>query len=293
MVDRPLGGLLLCVSVTALSAMGFCVSASAAIDQGTWFDGGDLVPALITFHDMPGSSEQAFISSLGGRIKYTYDLVPTIAAWLPEQAMTTLGASAGVARVERDVATYSLDAELANSWGVEHIGAGPAHASGNRGTGVKVGIIDSGIDYRHPELSASYAGGWDFVNNDGDPRDDYGHGTKVAGVVGAADDGSGIVGVAPRADLYAYKVLDSSGRGSYSDVIAALDRAVADGISVVNMSFGSVQDPGQAVRDACTAPRRRAWCSWPRPGTTERWTARAIPSCTRRVTPPLSRWAPR
>jgi len=210
-----------------------------------------LAPTLITFRDTPGVSEQALIASLGGRIKYTYDLVPTIAAWLPEQAVTTLSADPGVLRIEADAQIFTLDTELESSWGVEHIGAGVAHASGNKGAGVKVGIIDSGIDYTHPELTANYAGGWDFVNNDADPRDDYGHGTQVAGIVGAADNGTGMVGVAPEADLYAYKVFDSSGNGSYSDVIAALSRAIDDGIGVVNMSFGSEGDPGQAFRDAC------------------------------------------
>jgi subtilisin len=141
--------------------------------------------------------------------------------------------------------------ELTNAWGVERIGAGFAHASNNMGTGVKVGIIDSGIDYTHPDLSANYAGGWDFVNNDDDPRDDFGHGTLVAGIIGAVYDGQGIVGVAPEASLYAYKILDSSGGGTYDRVIAALDRAIADGMDVINMSFGSFGDPGLAVLEAC------------------------------------------
>jgi len=132
-------------------------------------------------------------------------------------------------------------------------GAGVGDVTGDKGTGVKVVCIDSGIDYTHPELSARYSGGWDFVNDDGDPRDDYGHGTQVAGIVGAADDDTGIVGVAPEANLYAYKVFDASGNGSYSDVIAALGRAITDGIDVVNMSLGSQQDPGQAFRDACNS----------------------------------------
>lgn len=143
-----------------------------------------------------------------------------------------------------------VDDELINSWGVRRIGAGFVHDY-NKGTGVKVGIIDSGIDYTHPELSANYAGGWDFVNNDDDPRDDFGHGTLVAGIIGAVDDGQGVVGVAPEASLYAYKILDSSGNGTYDRVIAALDRAIADGMDVINMSFGSLGDPGQAVFDAC------------------------------------------
>lgn len=237
------------VVLVASFSTAFCVLTDATVHGQT--QAGDLVPTLITFRDSPGAIEQAFVSSLGGQIKYTYDLVPTIAAWVPEEAVTSLASYAGVLRVEPDIQIRAFDAELTNSWGVERIGAGTAHASGNTGAGVKVGIIDSGIDYTHPDLSSSYAGGWDFVNDDSDPRDDYGHGTMVAGIVGAADNGLGIVGVAPDADLYAYKVFNSSGKGSYSDVIAALSQAISDGVQVVNMSLGSEQDPGQAFRDAC------------------------------------------
>lgn len=240
-----------CINVAAVYVMGFCVTTSGDLYAQSQAGGGDLVSTLITFRDVPGPREQTLVSDLGGRIKYTYDLVPTIAAWVPEQAVAVLAADASVLRVEPDVRIRAFDAELTSAWGVSHIGAGAAHASGNKGAGVRVGIIDSGIDYTHPDLSPNYAGGWDFINNDGDPRDDYGHGTMVAGIVGAADNGTGVVGVAPGASLYAYKVFDDSGNGSYSDVIAALNRAIADGIQVVNMSFGSLQNPGDAFRDAC------------------------------------------
>lgn len=241
----------LCVSTATWFAVGLWASAKANPVTASQVGDSELVAAMITFRDTPGVSEQALVSSLGGQIKYTYDLVPTIAAWLPEQAVATLRVNPGVVRVEPDVQVFTLDSELSNSWGVGHIGADAAHASGNKGAGVKVGIIDSGIDHTHPELAAHYAGGWDFVNNDSDPQDDYGHGTKVAGIVGAADDGAGIVGVAPEADLHAYKVFDAAGHGRYSDIIAALSRAVLDGIDVVNMSFGSQQDPGQTFQAAC------------------------------------------
>jgi len=247
-MGRHVGVLSLCVSVVLLSASGVCRPAKASL---SWWGDSELMLTLITFDGVPGATEEALITRLGGQVKYTYDLVPTVAAWLSKEAATTLSADAGVVRIEPDLAVSALDVELASSWGVTHIGVGVAHASGNRGAGVKVGIIDSGIDYTHPELVSSYSGGWDFVNNDSDPMDDYGHGTQVAGIVGAADNDMGIVGVAPDADLYAYKVFDSSGNGRYSDVIAALERAIADGIDVVNLSIGSQQDPGQAFQDAC------------------------------------------
>ena len=150
-----------------------------------------------------------------------------------------------------DADLYTPDDELLNSWGVEHIGAGLVHASGNEGAGIKIGIIDSGIDYTHPELSVNYVGGWDYVNNDNDPKDDYGHGTFVAGIIGAADNGQGIVGVAPQASLYAYKVLDNTGNGSFENVIAALTQSIMDGMDIVNMSFGSLGNPGSELFEAC------------------------------------------
>jgi subtilisin family serine protease len=137
---------------------------------------------------------------------------------------------------------------------VERIGAGLVHASGNRGAGVKIGIIDSGIDSKHPDLAANFVGGWDFIEGDDTPQDGFGHGTFVAGIIGAVDDSQGVVGVAPEASLYAYRVLDSSGIGNANTwdlVIAALDRSILDGMDVVNMSFGSFGDPGQDVLDAC------------------------------------------
>ena len=94
---------------------------------------------------------------------------------------------------------------------MKHIGAGDVHNAGNTGQGVKVGIIDTGIDYTHPELAAAYAGGYDFFNNDSDPFDDNGHGTHVAGIIAAQMNGQGVVGVAPGASLYAYKVLGADG----------------------------------------------------------------------------------
>lgn len=106
------------------------------------------------------------------------------------------------------------------------------------GKDVTVAVIDSGIDYYHPDLADNYIGGADYCNSDNDPLDDYGHGTSVAGV---------IAGVAPGVNIYAYKVSDHKGEGQVSDVIKAIQNAVdPDGdsdysdrfIEIVSMSFG-------------------------------------------------------
>ena len=132
---------------------------------------------------------------------------------------------------------FVTDTELDNTWGVKRIGAGVVHDEEISGTGVLVAIIDTGIDYNHLEFVGRYAGGYDFVNSDSDPLDDEGHGTHVAGTVAAADDGVGVVGVAPGALLLGYKVLDETGSGYWSDVIAGIEQAVADGARVINMSL--------------------------------------------------------
>lgn len=122
---------------------------------------------------------------------------------------------------------------------------------GTQGEGVMVGIIDTGIDYLHPALGGAFgagtkvAGGYDFYNDDNDPMDDNGHGTHVAGIVAA--DAVDVKGVAPKATLYAYKVLGAEGGGSMDDIIAAVERSVdpnndgntTDRLDIVNMSLGA------------------------------------------------------
>lgn len=104
--------------------------------------------------------------------------------------------------------------------------------------GVKVAIIDTGIDYTHPDLKANYKGGYDFVNDDSYPMDDNGHGTHVAGTIAALDNDIGVIGVAPDADLYAYKTLNRRGRGLISDINAAIDQAITDDMDIISMSLG-------------------------------------------------------
>ncbi len=205
---------------------------------------------FVGFRERPGDSEEALVVKAGGKVKYRYSLVPAIAATVPESAIEGLLRSPQVSYIELDDMVYAIDAELDNSWGVKRIGAGTVHGAGNKGQTVKVAIIDSGIDYNHPDLSANYAGGYDFVNKDSDPFDDNGHGTHVAGTVAAVDNNAGVVGVAPEARLYALKVLGANGSGNYSDVVAAVQWAVNNGMEITNNSYGSSTNPGLTVEQA-------------------------------------------
>lgn len=124
-------------------------------------------------------------------------------------------------------------------------------SDGNNATGrnVTIAIIDTGVDYTHPDLGGCLGsgckvrGGYDFINLDSDPMDDHGHGTHVAGT--AASNGT-LKGVAPDAIIYGYKVLNSGGSGSYSQVISGVERATdpnndgntSDHLDILSMSLG-------------------------------------------------------
>lgn len=204
---------------------------------------------FIGFRGLPGPAEEALVRGVGGEVVATYTIVPAIAARLPEAAIPALSRNPAVAYIEPDGLAQVFDLELDSTWGVKRIGAGAVHASGNTGSGIKVAILDTGIDYTHPDLAPNYRGGYDFVTNDPDPMDDRGHGTHVAGTVAALWNGVGVVGAAPEVELYSVKVLGSDGFGYWSWIIAGINWAVTNGMRVINMSLGG--DPSTTLETAC------------------------------------------
>ncbi|GAA2570947.1 hypothetical protein GCM10010304_06650 [Streptomyces roseoviolaceus] len=129
--------------------------------------------------------------------------------------------------------------------GVAQIGAPAAWKAGYDGKGVKVAVLDTGIDATHPDLKGKILKAKDFSGS-GSTDDRQGHGTHVAStVVGSgAKSGGKYKGVAPGAELLVGKVLDDTGFGDNSDIIAGMQWAVAQGARVVNMSLGEVDTPG-------------------------------------------------
>ena len=111
------------------------------------------------------------------------------------------------------------------------------------GKGVKVGVIDTGIDYTHRDLKQAYKGGKDLVDGDEDPMETKGtadyatfHGTHVAGIIAA---NGKLKGVAPEAEIYAYRALGPGGSGDTEQVLSAIDAAIEDGVDVLNLSLGN------------------------------------------------------
>ncbi|MEA2385953.1 MAG: hypothetical protein QOJ22_127 [Thermoleophilaceae bacterium] len=134
--------------------------------------------------------------------------------------------------------------------GIRRMGAGSATAA-HQPSGAGVAVIDTGVDLTHPDLNA--VDGTDCVNPGTPAQDDNGHGTHVAGTIGARNTGAGVVGVAPGTPVYAVKVLSASGAGTWSQVICGIDwvtaNAAAKGIKVANMSLGG---GGSAVQSCAT-----------------------------------------
>lgn len=137
------------------------------------------------------------------------------------------------------------DLRFAEQWGLVRIGAPAAWDAGTGSRSVTVAVADTGVDLDHPDLSPNIApGGHDFVGNDEDPSDEQGHGTHVAGIIGAlGNDGRGVTGVNWNVGLLPVRVLDASGRGTTATIAEGF-RYAASRARIVNASLGgAVNDP--------------------------------------------------
>ena len=160
------------------------------------------------------------------------------------------------------------DPLFARQWALDQVNAPEAWARGARGAGTTIAVVDTGVDLQHPDLSSKLVAGHDFVANDGDcpsgPQDENGHGTHVAGIAAAVtDNGIGVAGVAPDAQLMPVRVLDADGTGTSDDIAAGIRWAADHGAQVINLSLGELPVVGQLeplnqeIEDAVT----HAWDS--------------------------------
>ena len=191
----------------------------------------------------PGAVAARQERAYGAQVTHVYrSALKGYAAKIPEDRVAALRANPNVRFVSPDLKIGI--AGQADGTGVERI---RAMNKVNKGAGINVAVIDTGIDLNHPDLAANIAGGTNCST--GGKRgynDGHGHGTHVAGIIAALDNGIGVVGVAPAAKLWAVRVLNDSGVGSTSDVVCGIDfvdsKSPAKGgpISVANMSLGGL-----------------------------------------------------
>lgn len=136
----------------------------------------------------------------------------------------------------------TTDSEINNEevpWGNVAIGSHMLDKQNNKGKGIKVAVLDTGVS-NHPDLRIT--GGINIVNGSSNYVDDNGHGTHVAGTIAALENNQGIVGIAPNVELYSVKVLGSDGTGTYTQVIEGIQWAIDHKMDIISMSFTGGED---------------------------------------------------
>ncbi|MFC4076933.1 S8 family peptidase [Salinithrix halophila] len=140
-------------------------------------------------------------------------------------------------------------------WNIKQVWRGSPYSRG--GKGVRIGVLDTGIDLTHPDLSANIKGGINLVTPGKLPHDDNGHGTHIAGIIAARDNRLGVVGVAPSASLYAIKVLDKRGMGTLTSLIHGIDWGIDNGMHILNLSLSGGRTVSAGLARAIQAATNR------------------------------------
>ena len=221
------------------------------------------------------AAQSAIVKEHGAEKIKHLRLINGMAAYLPPQAESALLRRAEVLRIDDDLIIQASDrpdnsgksdnnkgnkpppppppAEVL-PWGVDRINADavwPMTSTTFNATalGIKVAIMDTGIDLDHPDLQGNIEGQVNTINPTKSANDDNGHGTHVAGTVAAIHNDIGVIGVGPDISLYAVKVLAKNGSGWLSDLIEGLDWCINNKIQIINMSLGASSD-NQSFHDA-------------------------------------------
>lgn len=246
--------------LVAFATSAFAGPASPAQDSGGQWETGRVVAGV-----RPGTTSKELDKS----VKRSHArLVRTVAGGRVAIIAPHAGFSAeGVAReLERESTVLHARPELRvrallapndpaypTQWGMARVGA-PTAWDVQRGSGsVSVAVIDSGVEYAHPDLAGRVdtVNGWDFVDGDAQAQDDFGHGTHIAGIIAAnTDNGLAVAGMAHGCTLMPLRVLDAAGNGTDTSVALAIRWAADRGAQVINLSLGSAER-SLVMEEAC------------------------------------------
>lgn len=225
---------------------------------------GDRAKILVKFHEgvSPSTTLRAYGLSVASQLRSVGVTVVSVPAEAEERVIAALSRNPGVVYAERDevahVATndtffdrqYALMNEgqsFANTNGSVTTAAGKVDAdidaveawSVTQGDGMRVAVLDSGVDVDHEDISSKVVGAANFTSAP-TVDDNYGHGTHVAGIIAAStDNGFGVAGVCPGCEILNGKVLGDNGSGYTSDIVEGMEWAVANGAKVINLSLGA------------------------------------------------------
>jgi len=202
------------------------------------------VPVIILFNDKVSNQHKSLVNSHGGEITKSFTIINGIAANLPQTAIDALENNPSIASIHPDLEVHALEVVANGIVGATVVQSPPISKTGD---GVKVAILDTGIMQSHPELAGKVKV-IDCKSVFSYPQDtcedQHGHGTHVAGIVGANRvPSTAALGVAPDVDFIIYKVLDKNGSGSFSGIVDAMEYVVNVGgeprSKVISMSLGS------------------------------------------------------
>lgn len=245
--------LLFLIFLSIIFSIGFVVSKEE--NQG--------IRKIIVFQSgLDETDKDKLIRAFNGVKLKNLDLIGAKAVWLPDKAAAEkLAKDPRVLRVDDDIIVETLESVKLTgkgapqpsqqlTWNIDRVDAELVW-SFNTANPIKVGVLDTGISNKHPDLTLNIKGGYNTINPNKSWNDDNGHGSHVAGIIAALNNSIGVVGVGPEIDLYAIKVLNAAGTGYLSDVIEGIQWAVNNGMQVLNMSLGTSQD-SQSLHDAIT-----------------------------------------
>lgn len=197
-----------------------------------------------------GDIDQKLLNQVGAEDVHNFDELHVSSINVPSNLVPVLQADSNVSEVTEEK-TYETQgystAPQQVLWSNKAVQAPTAKSLGYTGKGVKIAIIDTGIDRNHPDLKV--AGGACFNEDAYGTRycpngyqDDEGHGTHVAGIIAAQNNSVGIVGVAPNAAIYAVKSLNSEGEGTTTSILAGINWAIQNKMDVINLSLTADED---------------------------------------------------
>jgi len=210
---------------------------------------------IIVFKNNEVKNKNIVVQS-NGEVTKEFKNIPAMSAELTQSAINNLKHDPNVASVEYNKKVELIDTESSTAaknisltkqtedWGLDAVNAKSAWSKGFTGKGVKIAILDTGVEYYHDDLKIN--GGASFVKDykkdgtvDKSYDDNHGHGTHVAGIIGAKNNNIGTVGVAPDSSLYAVKIINGAGQGTVEGAIAGMDWSITNKMDIVNLSIGS------------------------------------------------------
>jgi subtilisin family serine protease len=251
-IRRGLGSVLSAAAVVATLFSVVAAGASqAASGNAASGNAAEHVPGRLLVSYQPGTTPDqaaAAESAAGAHLSSTIDALGVRVLAMPadrtDHALAALSRNPHVGYVEYDfvaraAAVTPNDPYWSKQWGSAKTMTNTAWTTSTGSSSVVVAVLDTGVDYNHADLKGAFSGGYDFVNNDSTPADDYGHGTEVAGVIAArGNNGIGVAGECWTCTIMPVKVLNSSGSGSYSGIVNGITYAADHGARIINMSLG-------------------------------------------------------